>query len=454
MKYIKLSKFINPVFQTPKDTGSWFGYYNYDPLNHDQTKLLSIRAQHDAELPRKGYLVEVGYYDIDSGEWHKVGMSDSYNWPQGCMAQWMPGKGNENKIIYNTSNGKNNIAVIVDIISLEKKVIDWSIYGITPDGKKAITLVMERSHWCRAYHYESISDPNYDGNIYEEDGIYEVDLELNIRKRIISIQEIIEVDSEKYFDSAKHWLEHIMVSPNGKRFCFLHRYTIGELNDYETRLFIADIDGANLQIIPGWRKYYWSHFGWNGDEAFSIYSYESSIHNIVLDKMSSSKNSNNNCQQPENININNILISSIKKIYHSLPLGLTNQIRYYIKGQKSYYQYYVLKDGQFVLHSLFKKRLFAVDGHPSFTLDGKYMITDTYPLPNQFQRLIIYNIVTQKGIVLGDFYAGLYKKPGTCDLHPKLSRNNNYVVVDSAHDCQHHSMLYTLNWEKIKQVID
>ena len=288
MKRIKLSKYLTPVFETPPGTGSWFGYYNYDTLNYDQTKMLSNRTKNDAKKIEKGMTIEVGYYDIPSGEWHHIGESDSYNWPQGAMLQWLPGKGNENKVIYNTSDGKHNIAKIFDIVTQEEKTINWSIYGLTPDGKKSITLNFERSHWCRAYHYESIANEEYNVRVAEDDGIFEIDLENNTRKRIVSIQSVINIDKEEYFDKAKHWLEHIMVSPSGKRFCFLHRFAIGNLDNYETRLFIADINGSNLQIIDGWRDFYWSHFGWNGDDEFTIYSYRSNFHKRIIESIKTS----------------------------------------------------------------------------------------------------------------------------------------------------------------------
>ena len=94
---IKICKYLVPIFETPPGTGSWFGYYNYDTLNHDQSKMLSNRTQNDAKKIEKGMTIEVGYYDIPSREWHHIGESDSYNWPQGAMLQWMPGKRNENK---------------------------------------------------------------------------------------------------------------------------------------------------------------------------------------------------------------------------------------------------------------------------------------------------------------------------------------------------------------------
>ena len=38
------------------------------------------------------------------------------------------------------------------------------------------------------------------------------------------------------------------------------------------------------------------------------------------------------------------------------------------------------------------KQHFSSDGHPQFSPDRKYIITDTYPDRNRKQRLILYNI--------------------------------------------------------------
>lgn len=452
MKKLQFSKYISPVFITPENTGSWFGYYNYDTLNSDQTKLLCSRTEHDAELPQKGYLIEVGYYDIPSGEWHKIGISDSYSWPQGCMAQWIPGKGKESKIIYNTSDGVKNISIIYDINTKKEKKIDWSIYGITPDGKKSIALIMERSHWCRAYHYESIADTKYEGNVYVEDGIYEIDLDNNSRRKLISIQQIIAIDNEDYFDDAKHWIEHIMISPNGKRFCFLHRFTIGGLNDYETRLFVSDIDGSNIQCIEGWKEYYWSHFGWNGDNAFTIYSYESNVHSKVIDRYYKAHNEKCN-KEKENMRLRSSIKKNLRPLYYTIPNFLRKRIGITLKGPKSYYQYYKLENGCFKLDVCFKNIEFSTDGHPSFTQDGIYMITDTYPHSNKYQDLMVYNLVTKKVIKIGSLFAALWGKPGSCDLHPKLCKNNKYIAVDSAHNGKHHVILFKIDWSKIKEKI-
>lgn len=438
MKQIKLSKYVS--IDTNSSSGYWFGYYNYDTLNYDQTKMLAQYVQHDAEVIKKGMIIDIGYFN-NAGDFFKLGESDSYSWPQGSMVQWLNSSSQDERIIYNLSKDGRLISKIIDLKTKEQKDIDWSIYGLTPDGKKSIALDMERSYWCRAYHYESVANPEKEGKIAKGDGIFEIDLEKNTRKLLIPIEKIINVDKEAYFDEAKHWLEHIMVSPNGKRFCFLHRFTIGNLNDYETRLFIADIDGSNLQIIDGWRKFSWSHFGWNTDDTFAIYAYE-----LKCRKMLHTQSSNIG----QNIKTKNCVKSLVKAL---IPKTILRFAKTMFKSQTTYYQYYSIVDGKFKLKENFNYPIFSIDGHPSFTNDGRYMITDTYPDDNQYQHLIVFDTITHKGIVVAKIYAALHLRPGSCDLHPKLCKDNSIVVVDSAFDGKHHMLKLRLDWNLIKNKI-
>lgn len=432
----KLSKYVEKVFETPsKDYSEWFGYYNYDTLTSDHSKLLCNRIKEDGISPRADLIIEIGYYDVPSGIWHHVGESDSWNWQQGCMAQWL----NDSEIIYNSSEKGHHIAIIHNIQTHTNRKIDWAIYGITPDRKKSISLDMERAHWCRAYHYESVKDVTKDGLLYEEDGIFEIDLENNTRKRIISIQDILNLDSRPYFKNAKHWLEHIMINRDGSKFCVLHRFSPQDnVYKYCTRLIIVDAKTLQMQSIPGWEYTKWSHFGWNGND-FAIYSYP------VKDK-EVSENDFEPTQRKQSVS-NEILVQERKKtswrgylrtiINAFIPLTLEKKIR----KNFTYYQYYKCVDGQYKLDKLINNSQFLIDGHPSFNPEGTYMITDTYPDNQNFQRLFCYDMNTEKVIKLGTFYAYYTGNPASCDLHPKLSNDGRYIVVDSAHDDRHHMIV-------------
>ncbi|WP_320914067.1 hypothetical protein [Butyricimonas paravirosa] len=440
---VKFSKYLKLQFETNSDLVEWFGYYNYDTLDQSQTRMLCNRAEFEGVVPLKGMRIELGYYDISNGDWHRIGNSDSWNWQQGSMMQWIPGEGNENKVIYNCSKDNHLAAKICDVVTGEVKDLDWTIYGITPDGKKSITLEMERSRWCRAYHYKSVENLKQEGRIIDSDGIFELDLESNTRKRIISIQNIVNTDYRDYFNECKHWLEHIMINPSGTRFCFLHRFSpVNNVYKYQTRLCIANIDGSNLQIIDGWEKYRWSHFGWKSDSEFVIYT----VHTGKIVSSYSKLGAINEIQTPS---INQKCGMFFFKCIKLLP----KSIRKKFKGRINYYQYYKLIDGKFSLVENWKKSFFDIDGHPSFTKDGRYMITDSYPDRKQYQRLIVFDSQTKKGLVLGKAFAALMNNPASCDLHPKLCLNNDFIVIDSAYDGKHHMLMFSLDWDKIKKKI-
>ena len=81
------------------------------------------------------------------------------------------------------------------------------------------------------------------------------------------------------------------------------------------------------------------------------------------------------------------------------------------------------------------------------------MITDSYPDRKQYQRLIVFDSQTKKGLVLGKAFAALMNNPASCDLHPKLCLNNDFIVIDSAYDGKHHMLMFSLDWDKIKKKI-
>lgn len=429
-------KYIHPIFETDTDFTEWFGYYNYDVISRDGKKMLCNRAKFDARAVSSEDTIDLGYYDIETGEWYYIDTSDSFNWQQGAMLQWMPGEENENKVIYNKSKNNHFISIIYDIETGEKKEISFPTYCVTPDGKFSISLNYERSYWCRAYHYQSVKNPDYDVQVASDDGIFKVDLTKNTVERIIDIHDVIALDAPADFKAAKHWFEHIMINPSGTQFVFLHRFSYG--TGYFTRMCMADIDGNNLQIIPGWKMNDWSHFGWKGDDSFAIYTVKKSaveaayIKSSVKVPATSAKRS----------------ISSIARqiIHKCVPQFIKDSLR----GNENNYQVFSSIDGKYTLVGKYDDKLFNIDGHPSFTADGKYMITDSYPDSDGNQRLLVMNTENKKVVQIASFEAPLRGNPASCDLHPKLSFGGKYLAVDTAYTGKHRMILFELNWGVIE----
>lgn len=442
MEKVRLTDYVTKIFETNSlEYSEWFGYYNFDPLNFDGSKMLCNRIKKDGVNPQKGDIIELGYYEIATNKFHICGYSDSWNWQQGAMLQWLPGHMNKNKLIYNTSKEGHLISRIYDVKIGKEIDLSWPIYGLTPDGKKSITLDFERSYWCRAYHYQSVVNMSKDGDIYINDGIFELDIEHNEIRTLIPIQKIIELEFNIEFLHMKHWLEHIMVSPDGSKFVFLHRYSPKDnIFQYKTRVCIANIDGSNLRILSDTAKFERTHFGWSPDNSFAVYSYN---RGFFPDLLSLSEILS---QRP--LSVLNIL----KRFYIGLSLRLPGTLSKIMSGTRSYYQIFKTNGESFCIDKKkTSQNFYPIDGHPSFTKDGKYIITDSYPDKNQFQHLFILNTENGKIVDIAQLYAYYKGNPASCDLHPKLSRDNKYVVIDTAFDDRHHMIVLEIDWKQIKK---
>mgnify|MGYP001293620873 CR=1 FL=1 len=95
------------------------------------------------------------------------------------------------------------------------------------------------------------------------------------------------------------------------------------------------------------------------------------------------------------------------------------------------------------------ENILTSDGHPQLSNDGNYLITDTYPNKNGFQKLILYNLNQNKNVVLGEFKISehLVSKKMKCDLHPRWNYKGDLISIDSSHEGTRQS--YVLNIEKL-----
>jgi hypothetical protein len=79
--------------------------------------MLCNRATFDARAITPEDTIDLGWYDITTGDWHFIDSTDSFNWQQGAMLQWMPNDGN--KVIYNISrdNHFKSLFVIFEMVA-------------------------------------------------------------------------------------------------------------------------------------------------------------------------------------------------------------------------------------------------------------------------------------------------------------------------------------------------
>jgi len=424
-KEMILSDKIKPIFSSKGPCSHWFGYYNYSPISADGTKLLSHKVDFDGRSIKPDDTAEIGFFTLSDGEWHRLSVTHAINWQQGAMLQWL-GPDFNTRVIFNDVEGERFVSRIYDVnTGALVKTIPFAIYGVTPDGKRSITLQFERCYWCRAYHYESIQDSAWDGAIHPQDGVFSVDLETGNVERIISIDDVLEIERRTPIEGEKHWLEHIMLNPSGTRFAFYHRF--GTLQNFKTVGFTANIDGSGCKVMPIEDASIPSHLGWKDDDSFSVFCYSRSKAVKTYQAAAAKKNKSI---------MDAIIVFVRRTIKKIVPQRVIDTAL-----RNTYYAFVSLNEGASV--KMDPARMYK-DGHPSFIRSGQYMLTDTYADKRLYRHLFLYEVATGKIIELGRFYSPFNNCGYRSDLHPRCSKSGEMIVIDSAHSGQHQIYVFRL----------
>ena len=93
-----------------------------------------------------------------------------------------------------------------------------------------------------------------------------------------------------------------------------------------------------------------------------------------------------------------------------------------------------------------------VDGHPSFTKDGRFMLTDTYADVEGYRHLVLLNCVTRKTYFLGKFYSNYNKVNWRTDLHPRFSIDEQFVSIDTNHFGKNQVVCLKIRWNLINEI--
>ena len=76
----------------------------------------------------------------------------------------------------------------------------------------------------------------------------------------------------------------------------------------------------------------------------------------------------------------------------------------------------------------------SLDGHLN-SINKKNYIVDTYPDKYHNRHLYIYNIIKNKIHKLGELFSCMdFTNDKKCDLHPKYSKKEKYILFDTSHN--------------------
>lgn len=278
---------------------------------------------------------------------------------------------NDQEIIYNIFKDDGYRSCILNLDTRTTRIIDYPIYQVSTNGRFALSLNFSRLARLRPdYGYFNLPYDNIK-KIDENDGIFYIDLLNNSSVLIISLSDLANMEPQDSMLDAYHKVNHIDLSPDQTKFIFLHRW-FDTNNVKHSRLITYDLTNKKMKIIANEDMV--SHYSWKNDHEIVAYLRHRGIDHYYL-----------------------IDIETLKMTL----IGNMNE----------------LND----------------DGHPSLTKDEQWMVTDTYPDYTCKSHLLLFNMITKKMIMLGDFYSPKrYHGINRCDLHPRWS-NAKELTFDSVY---------------------
>ena len=372
------------------------GYYDKTPWDLTGRYLLALRAPFCDRVPEADDIATLGLVDLHDGDrFLPFAQTRAWNWQQGCMLHWLQAPlphSNPNVpevgrhlVVYNDrdqgsqGSGDRFVSVVVDALTgREVRRLPLPVYGLSPDGRQAVTLNFSRLHRERpGYGYAGVPDPWAGVPEPEDDGIWWMDTETGAHRLILPTALLAHTARKPSMEGAVHRFNHLQWSPDGKRFAFLHRWrpAAGATRGHLTRLCTAAPDGSGLAILADEERV--SHYDW---------------------------------RDPSHI---------LAWARHA--------------GQEAFF---LLHDPSGVAQVVAPEAM-PRDGHCSYSPDPerRLVANDTYPDAEQRRTLYVYDTQTGGRTDLGRFFAPPeLANDFRVDLHPRWSRDGRQLCFDSAHE--------------------
>jgi len=211
----------------------WFGYYDKFQVDASGRYVLGMAVDFEHRTPQPDDEIRIGMVDLQDGDrWIELGRSRAWCWQQGCMLQWVPGS--RSQIIWNDRQDDRLVCHLMDVQTRQMRTVPHPIYTLTPDGRMAVSPDFRRIQAMRpGYGYTGLPDPWADELAPRHSGIF-------------------------------HYFNHLLVSPDGRRFAFLHRWRGPAQKGFGTRMLTAALDGSDLRVIDP--SGHTSHYIWRDPE--------------------------------------------------------------------------------------------------------------------------------------------------------------------------------------------
>lgn len=367
----------------------FFGYYDKSPWDATDRYMLCLKANDtwsDVSPREKADIVIIDTHlpESDEGRVRKIAETSAWNVQQACMTQWL-GPDFSSRILYNDFRDGRYVSVILEMATGKERIIPMPVYTVAADGQTALSLDFSRLYNLRpGYGYYNVPESTAGEALPDSTAIWRVDLLSGAVTDLLSYRDFaaFQPRGEMLEKDSVHKVNHLMLSPNGRRFMVLYRWFNGHRK--YTRLITCNVDGTDMYLLSDDDMV--SHCFWKDDS--SILAFENKF---------------------------------------------TDGPGYYLMHDKTtdYVRCWPQLTG---------------DGHPSYSPDGAFVVTDSYP-----DRARVANIYLMDGnehiretnVIARVFAPFKYDNDTRCDLHPRWNHKGDKICFDSVFEG--HRGLYTVD---------
>lgn len=377
---------------SPNEQGEYFfGYYDKSPWDASGRYMLCTRVKDTWSEPDPLGEAEILFFDLnhnpnDNNYCRVLAKTHTWNVQQGCMAQWM-GPDFSSRIMYNDLRDGKYCSVILEVATGKERVLPMPVYTLSNDGKTALSLDFSRLHSLRlGYGYAALPEKTKGVALPNETCIWKMDIESGEVTPLLKYTDFAKFEPRPEMQEvgSVHKVNHLMLSPNGKRFMVLYRWFVGQRK--YTRLITCNVDGTDMYVLSDDDMV--SHCYWKNDEE--------------------------------------IIAFERKKEFGP--------------------GFYLMKDKTQEWTNIWPQ--LSNDGHPSYCpIDNSLVVFDTYPSRSRVQEVKLGRDNDTEGssvkTIAKVFSPFKYDNDTRCDLHPRWSRDGKKVCFDSVFEG--HRGLYVVN---------
>jgi len=362
-------------------------YYGINSWSADERYVTVLETPIKYRLPTEKDPATLGLVDLETNEFIPLVETRAWNFQQGCMAHWL-GTFPNSRIIYNDMVDGKYVSIIMDVHTKRRiRTIPHPVSAVSPNGKEAVSINFSRLRITRrAYGYGGDGQDARASVQFPKDDGL-FHVDLETGEaKLLVSMHDVKEQVPAVPEEGIEYFNHTLFSRQGGKIFWLAR----AVPHRNTTAFTVNKDGTNLQrcFPDGWGG---SHFDWLTEDDL-----------MITAKYKAKENAH-------------ILFTVGRDNYYRLGNGLLD-----------------------------------FDGHGTFSPDGKWMVTETYPTKGLYeQKLYLMNMKTEAVLPLGRYiHPPVFRENGkdaACDLHSRWSPKGDMIGFNSVYTGQRQAYIIKLN---------